>query len=339
MFRREINVSLTMKQKINWGIIGPGKIARKFAYDLQFSSGGSLYAIASRSRARLDQFHREFPAYKQYDQYELMLADPDVDAVYIATPHSHHYPWILQCLEYGKHVLCEKPLCINAAQVREVMKKQQETGLFVMEALWTKFLPGYTALQEDLENHDEPILSMSADFCYYSARGEVARVYDPSLAGGSLLDIGIYPLFLALDLMGNPLDFMISGWVDQGADVRLSALLNYDHGRSAMIYSDVQSMSRMDAVIRLEDRVYVIPHQWHRMDQFQVIIGQQVTHHQYSKIGWGYFHEIEHVHSCLEKGLAESPVYPLENTLNLTRYMDAFRDKLNLKYPESVEKI
>ncbi len=90
MFRREINVSLTMKQKINWGIIGPGKIARKFAYDLQFSSGGSLYAIASRSRARLDQFHREFPAYKQYDQYELMLADPDVDAVYIATPHSHH---------------------------------------------------------------------------------------------------------------------------------------------------------------------------------------------------------------------------------------------------------
>lgn len=328
-----------MIQKIRWGIIGPGKIARKFAHDLRFSTGGYLYAIASRSVETLEAFHRDYPAEKRYSRYEDMLADPKVDAVYIATPHSHHYPWIIKCLEYGKHVMCEKPLCVNADQVREVMKKQKETGLFVMEALWTRFLPAYLHLRDELKQSGQSIQSLSADFCYYSARGKVARVYDPMLAGGSLLDIGIYPLFLALDLMGNPEEFRVSGWVDQGVDVRLTAVLDYDQGRSAMIYSDVQSVSRMDAVIRLEDRVYIIPHQWHRLEGYLKIMGNQTIREEYRRIGWGYYHEIEHVHDCLEKGWQESPDYPLTSTLNLTTYMDAFRQNLNLKYPEAIEKI
>lgn len=328
-----------MPQKIRWGILGPGKIARKFAQDLQFSNHGYLYALASRSASRIESFQKDFSVARQYLDYEELLQDPDVDVVYIATPHSHHYPWILRCLEYGKAVLCEKPMCINAAQVREVIRKQQETGLFVMEALWTRFLPAYIHLRKELDNQILDITSITADFCYYSPRGAVPRVYEPHLAGGSLLDIGIYPLFLALDLMGPPVGLQATGWVDQGVDVRMTTTLQYDQGRSAMLYSDVQSATRMDAIIRLPEKVYVIPHQWHKMDEYLVVEDQRTTRHEVAKIGWGYFHEIEHVHQCLSQGLSQSPLFPLSQSLQLAHYMDAIRHELSLIYPEAIEKI
>src|SRR5690554_1142080 len=329
--------NLNMPHRKRWGIIGPGKIARKFAHDLRFSKSGYLYATASLNPSRLEKFQQDYPADQRYDRYEDLLSDPMVDIVYIATPHSHHYPWILKCLDHGKHVLCEKPLCINANQVRAIMKKQEETGLFVMEALWTRFLPAYIQLRNELK--DSTVQSLSADFCYHSPRGVVPRVYEPALAGGSLLDIGIYPLFLALDIMGPPRNFQVSGWVDQGVDVRMAANLLYDKGRSALLYSDVQSATRMDAVIRMEDRVYVIPHQWHRMDHFLMIQDNVTTRYDATRVGWGYYHEIEHVHECLLKSWPQSPLYPLTKTLELTGYMDSFRRQLELKYPDAIEKI
>ncbi|MBY5957389.1 Gfo/Idh/MocA family oxidoreductase [Membranicola marinus] len=328
-----------MKNKIKWGIIGLGKIARKFAHDLQLSNDGLLYAIASRSEDGVRKFQSEFPAQNMYTNYEDLLDDPEVDVVYIATPHSHHYPWILKCLDSGKHVLCEKPICVNADQVAEVIKKQKSTGLFVMEALWTKFLPAYEHLQQELRKDGEPVLSLSADFCYSSARQKGSRIYEPGLAGGSLLDIGIYPLFLALDILGVPEQYHVSGWVDQGIDVRVSAVMNYDQGRSALVYSDVQSMGHMDAVIRKENKVYVLPHRWHELDYFHEIGPDYKVRHDFPKTGWGYFHEIEHVNECLIDGLNQSPIYPLSWSFSLARYMDGFRESLNLSYPANIEKI
>lgn len=328
-----------MREKIKWGIIGLGKIARKFAHDLQLTDDSTLYAIGSRSQEGVHAFHSHYPAEKQFDSYDALLADPEVDVVYIATPHSHHYPWILKCLENGKHVLCEKPLCVNANQVSEVIKKQRETGLFVMEALWTRFLPAYARLRKELSDDEKSILSISADFCYYSARGEVSRIYEPLLAGGSLLDIGIYPLFLALDLMGDPNSYEVSGWVDHGVDIRMTAVMKYDHGRSAMLYSDVQSMGHMDAIIRLKDSVYVLPHRWHELDYFHEIGEDYKIRHDYPKTGLGYFHEIVHVNQCLREDVMESPVYSLRQSLDLAEYMDGFRNKLILKYPDEIEKI
>lgn len=326
-------------KKIKWGIIGLGKIARKFAHDLQLSNDGYLYAIASRSQAGVQKFRDDFPAEKGYDSYEDLLDDPEVDVVYIATPHSHHYPWIIKCLDKGKHVLCEKPLCVNADQVSEVIQKHQDSGLFVMEALWTKFMPAYEKLEYELKKVDQPVLSISADFCYLSIRKEGSRIYEPALAGGSLLDIGIYPLFLALDLMGRPDDYQVSGWVDQGVDVRMSAVMKYEEGRTALLYSDVQSMGHMDAVIRLRDKVFVLPHRWHELDYFHEIGADYKTRHDYPKTGFGYFHEIEHVNECLIRELQESPVYPLSRSLELGQYMDKFRKMLNLKYPEEIEDV
>lgn len=328
-----------MKDKIKWGIIGLGKIARKFAHDLELSNDGTLYAIASRSQAGVQKFHEDYPAEKGYDNYDDLLDDPEVDVVYIATPHSHHYPWILKCMEKGKHVLCEKPLCVNADQVSEIIQKQNDSGLFVMEALWSKFMPAYEHLEDELSRIDQPVLSLSADFCYSSVRTKGSRVYEPGLAGGSLLDIGIYPLFLALEVMGAPNDFQVSGWVDQGIDVRMAAKLEYEQGRTALLYSDVQSMGHMDAVIRLQDKVFVLPHRWHELDYFHEIGVDYKIRHDFPKTGHGYFHEIEHVNECLIDGLDISPVYPLSNSLRLAQYMDGFRERLNLKYPEEIERI
>lgn len=326
-------------KKYNWGILGPGKIARKFAHDLAFSQRGNLYAIASQSEERLRAFSRDFLVTRTYNAYESLLEDPDVDVVYIAFPHSHHYSWILRCLDYGKNVLCEKPLCINARQVQKVMERQQQTGLFVMEAMWTRFLPAYIHLRKELEDHGQPVLSLSADFCYHSPRGAVERVYEPALAGGSLLDIGIYPLFLALDLIGNPESIQTSGLVNKGVDVRMAALLSYDQGRTAMIYSDVQSSAPMNAVIRLENQAIEISDRWHCMDQYSIVAGNKTIVHEYPKIGWGYYHEAEHVHDCLENGLNQSTLYPLTQSYNLTAHMDDIREKLGLQYPETIEDI
>ncbi len=328
-----------MSDKIKWGILGLGKIARKFAHDLQLSNDGYLYAIASRSQEGVKEFQKEYPAEKSYDSYEKLLGDSEVDVVYIATPHSHHYPWILKCLDAGKHVLCEKPLCVNADQVAEVIKKQEETGLFVMEALWTKFMPAYEHLEDLLEESDQPILSLSADFCYHSIREEGSRIYEPGLAGGSLLDIGIYPLFIALDLMGDPDDYKVTGWVDQGIDVRMGAMMEYEQGRTALLYSDVQSMGQMDAVIRMKDKVFVLPHRWHEMDYFHEIGADYKVRHDYPKTGWGYFHEIEHVNECLLREWSESPDYSLGWSLKLAKYMDGFRKIMDLRYPDEIEKI
>lgn len=328
-----------MKKTIRWGILGPGKIARKFAHDLQLSSTSRLQAIGSRSIDRAIEFANDFPAEKIYGSYEALLEDSDVDIIYIATPHSHHYSWILRCLDNGKSVLCEKPMCINADQVRQVIKKQNETGLFVMEALWTRFLPAYQHMRELLRSEGHRIQSVTADFCYLSERGQVERVYNPSLAGGSLLDIGIYPLFLALDLMGSPQHLNASGWVEEGIDVRMSAVLEYEEGRSAMIFSDVQSSTRMDAIIRMKDQVIILPHQWHSMNEYSVMKDNCFTVYKHPRIGWGYFHEIEHVNQCLIRNLNESPEFTLSDSLNLAKYMDAIREKIDLRYPSSIEKV
>lgn len=324
---------------IRWGILGLGKIARSFAHDIQFSRTSRLHAVGSRSIEKAKQYQAEYFAEKAYGSYEELLKDPDIDVVYISTPHSLHYPLMIQAMDHGKAVLCEKPLTVNARQTEEIIKKQEETGLFVMEALWTRFLPAYRALKKEIEEHPGRKLSMNADFCFTSEYNPSHRLYNPNLAGGSLLDIGIYPVFLALDLMGEPEKIQASGFLEKGIDIRMSALFEYEQGRSAMLYSDIKSPTRMEAVIRDEDCVWVLPHRWHHLDEYYEIRDQQTTVHRFPKTGMGYYHEIVHVDECLRKGLDQSPLYPLTSSLKLMKQLDRVREKLNFQYPEEIEKI
>lgn len=328
-----------MERPVRWGILGLGKIARSFAHDIQFSRSSQLYAVGSRSIEKARQYQSDFFAKKAYGSYEELLADPDIDVVYIATPHSHHFPLMMKALEHGKAVLCEKPLAVNARQVEVLIEKQKETGLFVMEALWTRFLPAYLALKKRIEEHSSRMLTMNADFCFISDYNPSHRLHNPNLAGGSLLDIGIYPVFLAIDLIGIPERIQVSGYIEKGIDVRMSALFQYEKGRSAMLYSDIRSPTRMEAVIRDEKCVWVLPHRWHQLDEYYEIHDNQITVHRHPKIGKGYYHEILHVDQCIRNGIGQSPLYPLTASLKLVRQLDEIRKELRLEYPEEIENI
>ncbi len=192
-------------KKIKWGIIGLGNIAHKFATDLLTIEDAKLYAVASRSQEKADKFAKKFGATKAYNSYEAIANDPNIDAVYIATPHALHKENTLMCLENGIAVLGEKPFAMNAAEVDEMIAKAKEKNVLFMEALWTYFLPHYQYVLNLLENKTYGnILKIESDFGFARPYNTDARLFNKSMGGGSLLDIGIYPIFAALSTMGAP---------------------------------------------------------------------------------------------------------------------------------------
>ncbi|MGB7784631.1 MAG: Gfo/Idh/MocA family oxidoreductase, partial [Salinimicrobium sp.] len=192
-------------REIKWGIIGPGQIARKFARSLQEVDDAQLYAVASRTLERAEAFAEETGAAKAFGSYEEMLMDAEVDVVYIATPHVFHKEHTLLSLKHGKPVLCEKPFAINRAQVKEMISNAKEKRVFLMEAMWTPFLPHIIYLREVLSSGKYgKVKRLTADFGFAAAFDKNGRLFKKSLGGGSLLDIGIYPIFLALHTLGKP---------------------------------------------------------------------------------------------------------------------------------------
>jgi len=194
-----------MSRKIKWGIIGLGKIARKFADDLQLVANNELVAVASRSVERSQSFADHYQVKNYYGSYDEILQDDEVEVIYIATPHTGHYENTLKCLEYGKAVLCEKAFAMNLAQVEEMVAKAKEKQLFLMEALWTRFSPSMLKTIELVESGAiGNIRSIQADFGFNTPFNPDSRLFNKQLGGGSLLDVGIYPVFLASTLLGVP---------------------------------------------------------------------------------------------------------------------------------------
>ncbi|HMG93829.1 MAG TPA: Gfo/Idh/MocA family oxidoreductase, partial [Chryseolinea sp.] len=194
-------------QKIRWGILGCGKIARKFAADLKLVKDAALVAVASRDEQRAKEFSEAYNAQIAFNSYEALVSSDKIDAIYIATPHGFHHEHALICLNHKKAVLCEKALALNSWQVKEMIETSKTNKVFLMEAFWTKFLPQYQAVN-DLINQGAigKLKLIQADFGFLAETPTPQRLYDPKLGGGALLDIGIYPVFLALSLLGRPDD-------------------------------------------------------------------------------------------------------------------------------------
>ena len=191
--------------KIRWGILGCGRIARKFAADLRLVDDAELTAIASRNKETLELFAKDFPCKHLHNSYEALAANDEVDVIYVATPHSHHYEHTMLCLNHNKAVLCEKAFAINSRQAKEMIKTAKERKVFLMEALWTKFLPHYKKLQELLQQKAlGDIKSVLVNFGFKTSDKSPQRLFDPLLGGGSLLDIGIYNVFITLSILGKP---------------------------------------------------------------------------------------------------------------------------------------
>jgi predicted dehydrogenase len=324
-----------MKQ-VKWGIIGPGKIANKFAMALTLVEGASLGAVASRDAGRAREFAAVHGATRWYESYEQLAADPALDAVYVATPHGFHEEHALLCLRRGKAVLCEKPMALFSGQVRAMVDAAREKHVFLMEAMWSRFLP---IMEKTLELIREGCIGeiryVRADFGFPAPFNPEGRLYNLRLGGGSLLDIGVYPLFLCLQLLGEPDSIRAAGHLaPTGSDETCHAILQYRDGRSAVISSTLACPTSITAEIGGTEGMILLPSPWYKNDNLVwKRTGSAEQAFRFEPVVNGFEYQIREVVRCLEEGLIESPSMPHAFSLTMSKVMDAIRDQLGVRYP------
>jgi predicted dehydrogenase len=294
--------------------------------------------VASRSLERAEAFAKEFPAKHVLGSYEALVALEDVDVIYVASPHSHHYEHTLLCLKHGKAVLCEKAFAINSKQAEEMVALARTQKVFLMEAMWTRFLPHYLKVKEMLdEGKIGEIKGVLAHFGFRPLPPMPQRIYDPTLGGGALLDIGIYPVFLAQSLMGVPDEIMAHMIpASTGVDEQCSILFKYKNGQSANLYATFTTSLETDADIfgtggriRLTNSFYKPSS---KIQYYTGLVDTLTSIPTETDPGFGYQHEARHVGECLRQGLTESPVWGLEDTLGLMKTLDRIRVAMGLVY-------
>lgn len=324
-----------MAKKWNWGIIAPGRIAEKFASDLKLVDGANLYAVASRSLFKAQAFANKFNAEIAYESYEELAKDPNVDIVYIASPHTFHFEHSLLCLQNGKHVLCEKPMGMNAAQVNELKRVASGRKKFLMEALWTKFIPSFRKCYELVqEGHIGEVKYIQANFCFRAEYDTTKRLFNKELGGGSLLDIGIYPVFFALELAGKPNEILASAVIGQtGVDENCNIILKYNQqGVTASLSSSFLVNAPSEALIAGTKGYIRMYSKWHEPTSLDAVIDGQIHHYAFDEQGFGYQYEIEEVIRCLNRGELQSAEYPLSKSLLLHQTLDRVRQQIGLEY-------
>jgi predicted dehydrogenase len=327
-----------MAKKIHWGILGCGKIARKFATDLKLVEDAELVAVASLDPARGQEFAQAFQVKRTHTQYEALAADPAVDVIYVATPHGFHHRHTLICLRHGKAVLCEKAFALNARDAAEMIAVAREQRVFVMEAFWTKFLPQYQKVRELIDAGTiGDIKWIQADFGFNAGMPVPPRLIEPGLGGGSLLDIGIYPLFLAQSLLGKPSEIQASMTpYATGVDEQCLMSLKFPSGAVATLSSTLACDTPVEAVIAgTKGRIHMKNRFHNAAGLLELAIGkepaQAVDVHR--ETGYGYQFEARHVGECLRQGLIESPVMSHADTLAQMETLDAIREACGIRYP------
>lgn len=325
-----------MKHTINWGIIGPGNIAHKFARDLATIPDAKLLAVASRSEERARNFARAYHAPYAYEGYESITDCPGLDVVYIATPHAFHYENTIHCLNNGIAVLCEKPLAMNSRQVTAMIKKAKEKKVFLMEALWTKFMPSFKAIQACIGRGEiGEVLALDANFCFKANPNGKARIFEPALGGGALLDIGIYPAFLALEIFGEPKSISgIAQFTDQKVDEECSFHFEYPDNKVARLHASFRYHQPTTATIHGTKGSIHIPAPWHHTQEFLLTNEHGQTRPlSFKDQRVGYAYEAVEVMDCLRNGKTESSQFSFTHSKILMKTLDAMRKKIGLVYP------
>ena len=331
-----------------WALIGPGGIARRFAAALPHVAGAELRWVLGRNGARAESFARQAalpglaPPRVAKDLASL-LAEPALDAVYIATPHAQHGEVVQQCLAAGKPVLCEKPLVPNLAQAKALVQLARERKIFLMEAVWTRFLPVYAVVQGWLrEQAIGPLRGIQSSFCFNSPFDAGSRVYDPALAGGALLDIGIYNLTMtrwvlrqALGGCPEPLSIQTNGRLaPTGVDQRVAGMLNFPGGISSQFICAVDGHADNGLRIFGERGVITVPNDfWQATAAVLAGPGQPEQRVKAPFRGNGFEYEIEAAQLCIGAGQIESAVMPHAETLATLAWMDQIRSQLGVRYP------
>ena len=329
-----------MSANIKWGIIGTGRIAHNFAADLQLVEHAKLIAVGSRKQETADQFAAEFNLAKSYGSYEALAADKEIDAVYIATPHVFHYTNTLLCLEQQKAVLCEKPFAMNGEQVAGLIAAARKNNVFLMEALWSRFLPHYQQLMKMLENKViGEVLAVHADFGFKLHNNAPQRLTDIALGGGTLLDIGIYNVFFVLSILGRPdsIDAAIKKAAN-GIDEQCSATFTYQNGSVAHLFSTFNATIPVEVQVFGSKANIKLTHRFY--EPSCTILLSDASGINYQPVpaergeGIGYVFEARHMTDCLLKGLKESPLMRFEDSTLLIETLDRIRNKAGLIYPQ-----
>ena len=327
---------MTQTKILRWGILGPGSISTKFATGLQAAENGQLVAVGSRNADRATAFAAQFGATNIHTSYESLAADPDVDAIYIGAPHTYHKEHAILCMRAGKHVLCEKPFALNAQQAAEMIAVAQESGVLLMEAMWSRFLPTLVKTRELIaEGAIGEVRKLYADFGF--RMGTVLpdhRLFNPDLGGGALLDVGIYPLSLGSMLFGTPSRISsMANLGSTGVDEETAFILGYEKGQMALCSTAIQLNTPHQAHILGTDGSIEIHNPWWASDRLTLKVGQTETTYHLPFKGNGYTHEAEEVANCVAAGKTESAVMPLAETLEIMKTMDQLRTQWGLSYP------
>ena len=314
-----------MPAPLRWGIISTGTIAHTFASDLQLIDEGTVVAVGSRSITSANQFADEFSIPHRHASYEALVADPDVDVVYVATPHPWHYDNAMLALDHAKAVLVEKSFTMTAAQARDLVRVARAKRLFLMEAMWTRFLPHVVAIREVLHRGElGEIVAVMADHGQWFEPDPRSRLFAPELGGSALLDLGVYPVSFASMILGTP--NRVTALVDAtvtGVDGQASILLGYESGAHAILTCTSSARSGTRASIVGRDARIEIEGDFYAPTSFSVISRDGATSRQeFSSSGRGLHYQAIEVARCIGTGQTESPVMPLDETVAIIETME-----------------
>ncbi len=323
-------------RKFRWGILGTGSIARQFVRGLNSVPEAEVLAVGSRSEASAAKFADKRNIPRRHASYQALASDPDVDVVYIATPHPFHAENATLCLEAGKAVLCEKPFCVNAAEAERVVGLAREKGLFLMEGMWTRFFP----LMEEVrrlvsEGSLGEVRMLNVDFGFRADPDPASRLFAPGLGGGALLDVGVYCVSFASMVLGRPSRSVgISHLGETGVDEQASVVLEHEGGRLANLSIGIRTTTPQEATIMGTEGYVRIHAPWWRPKSMTISRpGEEDESVEAPVSGNGFNYEAAEVMRCLEAGKTESDIMPLDETVSVMRTMDTIRAAWGLRYP------
>ncbi|MDR6904748.1 putative dehydrogenase [Agromyces sp. 3263] len=325
-----------MTERLRWGILATGGIAHAFTHDLKLN-GFTVQAVGSRSQESADAFAAEFDIPTAHPSYEALVADPEVDVVYVSTPHPLHVTTARMVLEAGKHVLVEKPFTVNAREAQQLADLASERGLLVLEAMWTRYLPHMARIRQIIADGTlGEVRTLIADHTQKLSDDPTHRINALELGGGALLDLGIYPVSFSWDLFGAPRTIQSTATFKQtGADAQIANLLGYDGGRVASILSASDTLGPNTAAVlgtlaRIEiDRV------WYTPTSFRVVAadGTVIEEFRSEVTGRGMHFQAEAVERLVAEGNLRGDLLTIDETVAIMGTLDAIREQIGLRYP------
>lgn len=319
----------------NWGILGPGGIAKAFAEDLKKLNGHSIAAVGSRTLSNAQSFANTFGG-TAYGSYEELVADPQVDAIYVATPHPAHKENVILALNAGKPVLCEKPFAVNADEAQQMVDAAHKNGVALMEAMWARFLPHYAQVREIIQSGVlGKIHTIQADHGQRLADQNIPRLVEPSLAGGALLDLGIYPVSFAHMILGNPSKITSSAVLtDKGVDAQTSMIFDYADGAQAVLNTTMIEQTPCRAVVAGLNGWLEIDRTFYNPASMRVVLNDgTTTEYPSSYVGHGLREQAEVFKQLVTSGQQQSQILNWQDTVDIMKTLDQVRSQIGLKYP------